>query len=135
MPKDGADPLRPLGQAAHVADRGSLQLLLAARRRLARDRLLEVGMDALVRVQLRTVRGQVEHLDLRAALGQPVLNQAGPVHLQAVQDQEDLATRLPDLKFIGDISAPWPRNTRDRKSTRLNSSHANISYAVFCLKK
>src|SRR3712207_7041499 len=34
-----------------------------------------------------------------------------------------------------------PRNQRaidapqDRKSTRLNSSHANISYAVFCLKK
>src|SRR3712207_6970979 len=26
-------------------------------------------------------------------------------------------------------------HTRDRKSTRLNSSHANISYAVFCLKK
>src|SRR3712207_8738624 len=25
--------------------------------------------------------------------------------------------------------------TRDQKSTRLNSSHANISYAVFCLKK
>src|SRR3712207_8676642 len=30
----------------------------------------------------------------------------------------------------------WPGyKTRDRKSTRLNSSHANISYAVFCLKK
>src|SRR3712207_7799474 len=27
------------------------------------------------------------------------------------------------------------RHPRDRKSTRLNSSHANISYAVFCLKK
>src|SRR3712207_8171116 len=27
------------------------------------------------------------------------------------------------------------RRHRDRKSTRLNSSHANISYAVFCLKK
>src|SRR3712207_8404335 len=27
------------------------------------------------------------------------------------------------------------RPNRDRKSTRLNSSHANISYAVFCLKK
>src|SRR5258707_8613524 len=27
------------------------------------------------------------------------------------------------------------RRSRDRKSTRLNSSHANISYAVFCLKK
>src|SRR3712207_7168001 len=30
----------------------------------------------------------------------------------------------------------WSRDTfLDRKSTRLNSSHANISYAVFCLKK
>src|SRR6185295_19928520 len=32
----------------------------------------------------------------------------------------------------------WPSPNRpepDRKSTRLNSSHANISYAVFCLKK
>src|SRR3712207_6962324 len=28
-----------------------------------------------------------------------------------------------------------PRPQADRKSTRLNSSHANISYAVFCLKK
>src|SRR3712207_7953428 len=28
-----------------------------------------------------------------------------------------------------------PRARTDRKSTRLNSSHANISYAVFCLKK
>src|SRR3712207_7856593 len=27
------------------------------------------------------------------------------------------------------------RGGQDRKSTRLNSSHANISYAVFCLKK
>src|SRR3712207_8208427 len=27
------------------------------------------------------------------------------------------------------------RHVQDRKSTRLNSSHANISYAVFCLKK
>src|SRR3712207_8942832 len=32
---------------------------------------------------------------------------------------------------LGDLS----RINRDRKSTRLNSSHANISYAVFCLKK
>src|SRR5437763_6694673 len=33
-------------------------------------------------------------------------------------------------------AAPSPRNTsEDRKSTRLNSSHRCISYAVFCLKK
>src|SRR3712207_7651296 len=30
---------------------------------------------------------------------------------------------------------PRVGHRRDRKSTRLNSSHANISYAVFCLKK
>src|SRR5258707_5532047 len=30
---------------------------------------------------------------------------------------------------------PAVGHLRDRKSTRLNSSHANISYAVFCLKK
>src|SRR5258707_9695327 len=30
---------------------------------------------------------------------------------------------------------PLPGSLGDRKSTRLNSSHANISYAVFCLKK
>src|SRR5476651_2786948 len=33
------------------------------------------------------------------------------------------------------IGAPRPDLPLDRKSTRLNSSHANISYAVFCLKK
>src|SRR6266511_3279982 len=30
---------------------------------------------------------------------------------------------------------PYPPARRDRKSTRLNSSHVKISYAVFCLKK
>src|SRR3712207_7623257 len=35
-----------------------------------------------------------------------------------------------------DRSRRLPQNRdEDRKSTRLNSSHANISYAVFCLKK
>src|SRR3712207_7587514 len=35
---------------------------------------------------------------------------------------------------VGPQHRAWMRLT-DRKSTRLNSSHANISYAVFCLKK
>src|SRR3712207_7584751 len=34
-----------------------------------------------------------------------------------------------------DASRLRGRSRQDRKSTRLNSSHANISYAVFCLKK
>src|SRR5438034_3081471 len=36
---------------------------------------------------------------------------------------------------LGPCGRGGPRPTRDRKSTRLNSSHTVISYAVFCLKK
>src|SRR6266705_5465851 len=35
----------------------------------------------------------------------------------------------------GGTAATPPRHRRDRKSTRLNSSHRTISYALFCLKK
>src|SRR3712207_8620283 len=48
----------------------------------------------------------------------------GAQHSQSV---ENWAMAIPGLKVV----AP----STDRKSTRLNSSHANISYAVFCLKK
>src|SRR3712207_6990233 len=43
-----------------------------------------------------------------------------------------------DEHVVEGQSRPHPRSSVariDRKSTRLNSSHANISYAVFCLKK
>src|SRR3712207_8418013 len=49
----------------------------------------------------------------------------------------DLARAVEDL--AGYLEEPGREQEealeRDRKSTRLNSSHANISYAVFCLKK
>src|SRR3712207_7114621 len=49
----------------------------------------------------------------------------------------DLHPRFRDGGLLG--VAWYSQGTRflrvDRKSTRLNSSHANISYAVFCLKK
>src|SRR3712207_8799698 len=44
-----------------------------------------------------------------------------------------LGWRLP--AFLPDPPSGNRYGARDRKSTRLNSSHANISYAVFCLKK
>src|SRR3712207_8672324 len=44
-------------------------------------------------------------------------------------------TTGPNYRFVVD-TGDWDRAwSVDRKSTRLNSSHANISYAVFCLKK
>src|SRR3712207_7491451 len=56
-----------------------------------------------------------------------------PFGLQAVDDKlvvDDLVTH------VDGRPEPLERELdEDRKSTRLNSSHANISYAVFCLKK
>src|SRR5207249_9825841 len=54
-----------------------------------------------------------------------------------------LVVELRSKVRTGDRREPWAPETsseahgsrRDRKSTRLNSSHVSISYAVFCLKK
>src|SRR3712207_6990222 len=43
--------------------------------------------------------------------------------------------RLAAAPAVDEAVARSPDDLADRKSTRLNSSHANISYAVFCLKK
>src|SRR3712207_8469027 len=44
--------------------------------------------------------------------------------------------RIGDLaQIVLGLYGALPLPPEDRKSTRLNSSHANISYAVFCLKK
>src|ERR1039458_6774958 len=42
---------------------------------------------------------------------------------------------LPNCGPLPQISQTWAMSNSDRKSTRLNSSHLGISYAVFCLKK
>src|SRR5207249_12030617 len=47
-------------------------------------------------------------------------------------------TRLQQARDPGPRARPGPQDAsseQDRKSTRLNSSHVSISYAVFCLKK
>src|SRR5256885_12877994 len=47
-----------------------------------------------------------------------------------------LAVAVPPTERLGDVAVkPTERRFADRKSTRLNSSHLVISYAVFCLKK
>src|SRR2546430_9898889 len=54
----------------------------------------------------------------------------GTVHYTA--DPDTIPPAFRDAAEL--LSTPQPRPT-DRKSTRLNSSHSQISYAVFCLKK
>src|SRR5688572_32190213 len=56
-----------------------------------------------------------------------VLGPGGEVECQVVQ----APMAAPGARLV----ASAPQGSRDRKSTRLNSSHSQISYAVFCLKK
>src|SRR3712207_7428519 len=65
--------------------------------------------------------------------------QAG-AHQQQVGDavgqaQQQVQQRAPGVAQVARNLEAAGGADRDRKSTRLNSSHANISYAVFCLKK
>src|SRR3712207_7484178 len=59
--------------------------------------------------------------------GEPRALALGAGHHRAELQELELVAVQPD--------AALPVQDRDRKSTRLNSSHANSSYAVFCLKK
>src|SRR3712207_6963732 len=66
-------------------------------------------------------------------------------HLRRARLGRDAPQRLLHLLLVQDVDVreagqrarvdDEEEAARDRKSTRLNSSHANISYAVFCLKK
>src|SRR2546428_6024041 len=71
----------------------------------------------------------------RAALSGrfPVGDDADRVRPAGVELRADVGRLVVLLVGVGERRAV--RNAQDRKSTRLNSSHDQISYAVFCLKK
>src|SRR5437899_6679177 len=50
-------------------------------------------------------------------------------------DRDEHPSVVAPATFSWAMSQPGASSRRDRKSTRLNSSHLGISYAVFCLKK
>src|SRR3712207_7688456 len=62
------------------------------------------------------------------ALSQRPREEGIPALMQIARSHRDPEIRKRALFWLGQTG-------EDRKSTRLNSSHANISYAVFCLKK
>src|SRR2546428_1580501 len=55
--------------------------------------------------------------------------------LGALDDMTSNEGRALFRSLLTALQTTLPQMTRDRKSTRLNSSHDQISYAVFCLKK
>src|SRR3712207_7912175 len=59
-----------------------------------------------------------------------------PVHIRRDALDRSPSQQLPERHSSAfALEVPQGHIQQDRKSTRLNSSHANISYAVFCLKK
>src|SRR5438874_10350318 len=69
------------------------------------------------------------------------LHDALPIYFMPVTSEEEKKRRLwPEHEIIRQIRCDEGKTSivvdfEDRKSTRLNSSHVEISYAVFCLKK
>src|SRR3712207_8606622 len=56
-------------------------------------------------------------------------------NLRQLLEEGQTGRHEPPFEPDPDDYVSWDYASGDRKSTRLNSSHANISYAVFCLKK
>src|SRR6266702_5397091 len=117
---------------------------LLERSRCRADRLRIGALLGLVLRGGKAVAGAAVDLvlegDLRTAqlLDQAVDRRERKAHvLGAVQDQEHaLGVRRPSRRAVAERAVYRDVGSeRDRKSTRLNSSHVAISYAVFCLKK
>src|SRR5689334_23660168 len=68
-------------------------------------------------------------------LGSPDVPHRGEPGVERALGVDVGAYRLVDHAQAEELLVVVPGIGRDRKSTRLNSSHSSISYAVFCLKK
>src|SRR3712207_8787507 len=75
-------------------------------------------------------RGDVS--DTRLSPTYSVIDELKKMKVKEIRVHDPFVTKDPNLPHDVILTSDL---SRDRKSTRLNSSHANISYAVFCLKK
>src|SRR5690606_39606124 len=117
----GLDLLDQLGRKRHVVERP--RLLLAVLQGPGEER-------ARVLAALRILRGLVHEREHRCR------DRPGLLARGVGDDQVEVAGAGPVGGGGGRLERVRARgNETDRKSTRLNSSHVKISYAVFCLKK
>src|SRR5258707_14784378 len=100
----------------------------SAARGLAAASLLFVALVAVPPATGLTASGNAAPPSVRTTPDHSTLTPAAPVPSKVLPSSEE---DIRDIRQPRHVPSPWP----DRKSTRLNSSHANISYAVFCLKK
>src|SRR5437773_6955741 len=96
--------------------------------------MLEIGNGGMTDTEYRT------HMGLWALMSAPLIagndvRSISPSILAILTDPEVIAVDQDPLAFQAVKAADDGSGHQDRKSTRLNSSHITISYAVFCLKK
>src|SRR5207248_5940380 len=138
----GAARLEPLAVAGTVPCEHGVKLVPV-------DRTDEVTLRGLVPAQRRIGNREPEELRLRdrdvdellaqlvvaEALDLPAHRLRGVLRVGIARAEHHDRRPPPALERILGHGPLRPAPLRDRKSTRLNSSHRTISYAVFCLKK
>src|SRR5262245_64335197 len=105
-------------KALRVED-NKLKLADSAVPRREGEALVRMTMAGICSTDLEIARG---YADFRGTLGHEFVGV-----VEESPDRSQIGRRV-----VGDLSGD---SSTDRKSTRLNSSHLGISYAVFCLKK
>src|SRR3712207_7822047 len=88
----------------------------------------DFSADQILAYRLNHEDGRLQYIGVAAKMQKD----SGPRHIIQSPDGQHVYV----MSELSDAVSVFKYNAgRDRKSTRLNSSHANISYAVFCLKK
>src|SRR6266496_5916915 len=137
---------------AHLDEMELLRAQLVGRDR--QIRVLQAKLDELARRVFGKKSEKLDPRQLRLALdllasavelspeGEPIESDSGeslppsPRKKSKSRGRRPLPKHLPRRQVVVDLPESEKRCARgDRKSTRLNSSHVEISYAVFCLKK
>src|SRR5690554_7327100 len=90
----------------------------------------EVTANTEFELNSERILSQLKEAQAQGVNAKPVI--IGPVTYLYLSKEKDDSNRL-DL--LDKILPVYSKLLEDRKSTRLNSSHVRISYAVFCLKK
>src|SRR3712207_3745248 len=126
--------LKPDALPHHVA------MIVDGNRRWARQRMLESAAHGhrAGAAKIQEFLGWCDDLDIRVVTLYLLSNDnlTGRASEELNELFEIIAQLIDDLSSSRDWRIKHVGTSeKDRKSTRLNSSHANISYAVFCLKK
>src|SRR3989442_6130663 len=101
----------------------------------AAQRRDELRLEAIVDLAAQSRHEDLEDVDERIVVVVPHVRRDRGAVEQASLVQHEQLEQGELLRGEGDLAAAAAYLAGDRKSTRLNSSHVRISYAVFCLKK